>query len=156
MSLAAFHARLGATLATAILGFALFAGASAAQTPIEGATTDGATFISPSQWAVGTTLSVSGTGWTTIAGDSGSTIAALYNRGTVLNPRPVNDNDEIWAVIVAAADGTWSAELPFPAEAGWAPGSVQMVHLLTGSLGINDKVRSVTLEITIIAPTAAP
>jgi len=135
-------------LAAALLFLAALPFSASAQELIEGTTADGATYSVPAQWVAGETLSVSGAGWTNSRGNRGSIIAVVYDRGGVPSPDP--ENDEIWLRITAKTDGSWSAELPFPPDAGWKAGETHLVHFLSGSLGRQDKARGPAVEVTII------
>lgn len=134
--------------AAALLGLA--APSVSAQEPIAGSTLDGATFSLPSAWPIGEPLPLSGTNWTTHTGDRGSTIAVKYDFGDVVPSQPLDELDDIWARIVAARDGSFAVDLPFPEDAGWTVGETHTIHLLTGALGDNDKVRNPTLRVTIV------
>lgn len=135
-------------LAAAMAVLACLPLAATAQERIEGNTADGASYSVPAQWVAGQVLSVSGADWTTSRGDKGSTIAVVYDFGSV--PSPDSEDDEIWLRIVAAPDGSWSAELPFPPEAGWQAGETHKVHFLSGSLGQNDKARGPAVDVLIV------
>lgn len=127
---------------------AMAAGAVCAQETIQATTADGATYSVAAQWPLGQTLSASGTNWTNSRGNAGSTIAVVYDFGSV--PSPDQVDDEIWLRIQAERDGSWSAELPFPSDAGWAVGEVHKVHLLSGSLGHQDKARGPVVDVLIV------
>lgn len=139
--------RPGIALAASIL----LAPLAAAQEIFEGQTSDGAGYSIPTRWVVGQPLELGGTGWTDLAGAGGSTIAVVYDFGTVRAPVLIDGDDEIWAVIEAEADGSWSFSLPFPDSANWAAGETHKVHLLSGSLGTNDRARGVAVDVTIAA-----
>ncbi len=135
-------------LTAALLGLGVMASSAWAAGTIEAATADGATYTIPSEWVVGETLPVSGAGWTDIAGTAGSVIAIVYDFGSVPSNDPVDD--EIWLRITANPDGSWSADLPFPADAGWTAGETHKVHLLTGSLGQNDTARGAAIDVELV------
>jgi len=143
-----------APLAAAAFALALFAAPAAAQEAemIEGTTLDGASFIAPAQWVVGEPLTVSGQGWVNSAGTTGSVIGVKYDQGTVVPAEPVDEMDDIWLRITASSDGSWSANLPYPDDAGWAAGESHRVHLLTGLLGVNDIARNPVITVTLVAP----
>jgi hypothetical protein len=140
-------ARLGLAFATALL----LAPLAAAQDLVEGQTSDGAGYTVPTRWVVGQPLALEGKGWTDLAGTAGSTIAVVYDFGTVRSPVLIDGDDEVWAVIEAGADGSWSFSLPFPEAANWAAGETHKVHLLSGSLGVNDRARGVAVDVAIVA-----
>jgi len=123
---------------------------AAGQDTITGTTLDGATFEAPAVWVMGETLLISGEGWTNIPGNIGSVIGVKYDQGETVPENPVGDLDDVWLEIGAAADGSWSAELPFPENAGWAVDEVHSVHLLTGLLGVNDKARNPVIRVTLV------
>jgi len=120
-----------------------------AQDMIEGHTLDGATFSLPSVWVLGEDLPVTGTNWTTFAGDRGSVIGVKYDFGDVVPPVPLDVMDELWARIVVPDAGAFAVDLPFPRDAGWAEGETHTVHLLSGSLGDDDRARGPVLRLTI-------
>src|SRR5690606_6394398 len=93
-----------------------------AQDAITGSTLDGATFQLPSGWVVGEPLAIEGENRTTHAGGRGSVIGVKYDFGEVVPTDPVDEMDDIWARITADRSGAFSAELPFPADAGWSAG----------------------------------
>lgn len=113
--------------------------ADSAATIFEGVTPDGATYLIPTEWVIGETLHISGSGWTNQDERFGSTIAVKYDFG------------DVWAVITAEQDGSWETDLEFPTSAEWSVGEIHSVHLLTGALGENDKIRNPLIEVTIIA-----
>lgn len=132
----------------ALLGFAAMANA---QDTIEGSTLDGATFSLPSVWVVGETLTLKGENWTNHDGNRGSVIGVKYDFGDVVPSNPVDELDDIWMRITASSAGSFEVQLPFPADAEWAEGETHTIHLLTGSLGDNDKVRNPTLRVTLVS-----
>ncbi|MGD9738998.1 MAG: hypothetical protein AB7O56_06170 [Bauldia sp.] len=142
--------RLG-RLSIALAAILALAPIAAAQEFTEGHTSDGAGYSIPTRWVMGEPLVMKGTNWTDIPGTGGSTIAVAYDFGTVLSPLPLNGDDEVWAVIEAGADGSWSFGLPFPGSANWSAGETHKVHLLSGSLGTNDRARGVAVDVSIVA-----
>ncbi len=133
------------------IGASLLAGLLSvhAQEMTEGHTLDGATFSLPKVWIEGQPLSLSGTKWTNHDGNRGSVIGVKYDFGDVVPTEPLDEMDDLWARIVVPSSGTFTAELPYPSHAGWAVGTTHTIHLLTGSLGDNDKVRNPTLRLII-------
>lgn len=142
---------LARTSAATAVFLALFLAPAVAQDPISGSTLDGATFQLPSVWVIGEPLAIAGENWTTHAGDRGSVIGVKYDFGEVVPTDPVDEMDDIWARITADGSGAFSAELPYPADAGWSVGEEHTIHLLTGAMGDNDKVRNPTLRVTLVA-----
>lgn len=155
-----------ATSAEAVLTVAPPAGA------LVGSSDPTVTFTVPSQVVVGDALHLSGTGWTTPAGVP-SVIAvklddgAVGTTGTVTHPvtGAVQANKTIWAMVQAQADGSWSADVPFPTPDGstltsaWAAGETHSVRLLTSSpLTAGDRTRTETASFTLVAtaPGAGP
>lgn len=120
-----------------------------AQELTEGYTLDGATFALPKIWVEGKPLPLSGTQWTNHDGNRGSVIGVKYDFGDVVPETPLDEMDDLWARIVVPDSGTFAVELPYPDHAGWEVGSTHTIHLLTGSLGDNDKVRNPTLRVTV-------
>lgn len=121
-----------------------------AQDAIEGSTLDGATFTLSKVWVIGAPLVVSGENWTTHDGDRGSVIGVKYDFGEVVPAEPLDEIDDIWARITADRSGAFTAELPYPEDADWNAGEEHTIHLLTGALGNNDKVRNPTLRVTLV------
>jgi hypothetical protein len=148
MTLSTSPARRGLIIGALLLAAALPA---SGQDTIEGHTLDGATFSLPRNWVLGQPLPLAGTNWTTHAGDRGSVIGVKYDFGEVVPADPVDEVDDLWMRIVVPNSGEFAVELPFPADAGWEAGETHTVHLLTGMLGDNDKVRNPTLRVTVVA-----
>lgn len=123
----------------------------AAQDRIEGSTLDGATFSLSSAWIAGQPLTLKGENWTNHDGNRGSVIGVKYDFGDTVPTDPVDEIDDLWLRITAGNDGAFEVQLPYPEDAGWEAGESHTIHLLTGSLGNNDKVRNPTLRV-IIAP----
>lgn len=133
----------------------------------EPTTPPAATVKLPADWKVGQPLTVSGSGWLTRDGAKGSTIAVKLDRGgTALND-PIGGDvpDDVWTVIEANDDGTWTAELKFPGASltspAWLASSNHTVSFLTGTLDPNDPARGQTYEIPVVGdgdgePTAEP
>lgn len=138
------------TFAATAAFLALLLAPAVAQDPVTGSTLDGATFQLPPVWVIGEPLAIEGENWTTHAGDRGSVIGVKYDFGEVVPSDPVDEMDDIWARITADGSGTFSAQLPYPEDAGWSAGEQHTIHLLTGALGDNDKVRNPTLRITLV------
>jgi len=121
----------------------------------------------PAEVRVGQSIRVSGTGWTTTDGSAGSVVAiklddgGVSTRGTVRHP--VTDaaigNKTVWAAVRAHADGTWQADLPFPttenATTAWHTGR-HKVTALSGSMLEGDQVRSVSVEVDVVADEPSP
>lgn len=139
-----------ALLAAAATFLALTLAPALAQDRIEGSTLDGATFELSSVWVIGEPLAVQGENWTTHAGDRGSVIGVKYDMGGVVPTDPIDEIDDLWARIAASNDGAFTIDLPFPDDAGWTAGEQHTIHLLTGALGDNDKVRNPTLRLTLV------
>ncbi len=139
------------TMRGVALAAALLAGTFAvqAQDMTEGNTLDGATFVLPKVWVQGEPLPLNGTNWTNHDGNRGSVIGVKYDFGDVVPSVPLDEMDDLWARIQVPSSGTFSVELPYPDDAGWEIGSTHTIHLLTGSLGDNDKVRNPTLRVTV-------
>lgn len=144
---------LRAASLSALCGLAMLP--ASAQDRIEGSTLDGATFSLSSAWVIGETLPISGENWTTNAGNRGSVIGVKYDFGDVVPLEPIDELDDLWARITASSTGSFAVKLPFPAHAGWEAGQTHTIHLLTGMLGDDDKVRNPTLRITIVESEGA-
>ncbi len=155
-----------ATSAEAVLTVAPPAGA------LVGSSDPTVTFTVPGQVVVGEAIHLSGTGWTTPAGVP-SVIAVKLDDGAVGTTRTVTHpvtgavqgNTTIWAMVQAQADGSWSADVPFPTTDGstlttaWAAGETHSVRLLTSSpLTAGDRTRTETASFTLVAaaPGAGP
>lgn len=167
------RARLIGLTAAAALGL----GGLSALTPAQADTqTSGTATATVADTVVGTAIHVTGTGWTTTAGDNGSTIgvkiddsATIPASGTVANP---TDNPPetpftkpIWAAISAGPSGSFSADIAFPtpsntspaiAAGAWAAGTTHTLRLLTGSMEKDDVARSMQLTFTVTAAPADP
>lgn len=139
--------RISATV-TAFLALAL--APALAQDTIQGSTLDGASFELSSVWVIGESLAIKGENWTTHDGDRGSVIGVKYDFGDVVPAEPLDEIDDIWARISADRSGAFAAVLPYPEDAGWSAGEEHTIHLLTGALGDNDKVRNPTLRLTLV------
>ncbi|MFT4227991.1 hypothetical protein [Micropruina sp.] len=141
-------------------------------TPSPTATPTEATIEAPATVKVGEPIVVSGKGWLHPNG-SGSVIGVfldakvsgdpntVYTKRDVINPLTglVSTDKRQQAVIQAAADGSWTATIPYPTAANarlldgswteWAVGSSHQIRFLTGSLLGGDTVRSVPADFTI-------
>ncbi|MFV0534912.1 MAG: hypothetical protein ACK5MR_14830, partial [Cumulibacter sp.] len=127
---------------------------------------DGASLVAPTAVVVGTSITMSGTGWTTGDAARGSIIAVKLDSGgvsttiDVVHPETgaVQGNKTIIALIEADADGSWSAEVALPTSenstANWAAGERHSVTLLTGSMRTGDQIRSLTAEFDIESESA--
>ena len=60
--------------------------------------------------------------------------------------------DDIWLRIAVPSNGSWTAEMPWPEDAGWAAGETHRIHLLTGLLGVNDIARNPVITVTLVEP----
>lgn len=138
-------------ISTAAAFLALAAAPILAQDAITGSTLDGATFELSSSWVIGEPLALKGANWTTHDGDRGSVIGVKYDFGEVVPAEPVDEIDDLWLRITADRSGTFAVDLPYPEDAGWSAGEEHTIHLLTGALGDNDKVRNPTLRLTLVA-----
>lgn len=106
---------------------------------------DGASVTGPDEVVVGDPIVITGTGWTAPSGD-GSVIAVklddggLSGRTAVTNPATGQQiaNLTVFAIVQAAADGTFTLSVPFPTTANatgtWPAGTEHGLRLLTGSL----------------------
>ncbi|MFT4294396.1 MAG: hypothetical protein QM582_03170 [Micropruina sp.] len=126
----------------------------------------------PTTVKAGEPIVVSGTGWKVENGTAGSVLSVLLDAAksgdpnTVYTKREVLDQDgkpvsdkRLHAVIQAAADGSWTATIPFPTAANaqladgswteWAAGSRHQIRFLTGSSVDGDKRRSLAADFTI-------
>lgn len=92
----------------------------------------------------GKAIHISGTNFLTQDGTSGSTIA--------VKPASVQGSPTI-ATIEADADGSWSADVPFPSD--WVVGESQHLRLLTGSLKAGDTIRSIAIKVDVDPDAAA-
>ena len=179
-----FSRRAGRTAAAAVaasLGLtALAVSPVHADTQTHAAT--GATATVADTVVAGQSIHLEGTGWTggnnpadgsTIAvklGSQGAEAGMLGTEpatGAVVNPGTGTSADDfdVWAAIEAKADGSFSADIPFPTiantkpalSAEWAPGSTHTLTLLSGSLESGDTGRGVklTFKVSGNATTAA-
>lgn len=129
----------------------------------------GVSWYVPQTVTAGEPLTLSGTGWTTVAG-AGSTIAVKIDGGAmttkldVVNPfdGSVSANKTIVAIAQADASGEWQVQIPFPTLASsnqdWAAGQNHTVTLLTGSLQTpagTDKGRTTAAQPASVTVTAA-
>jgi len=123
--------------------------------------------------AQGNKIHLEGSGWT--GGNdpaNGSTIGVKLDgsntgpvAGKVTNPGKAGDTNDygIWAAIEANADGTFSADLPYPTTANtspainssdWAAGTTHTLRLLTGSMEEGDTPRTLLLTFQVTAGPA--
>ncbi|WP_159501307.1 hypothetical protein [Microbacterium sp. 18062] len=135
---------------------------------VEYATADGATYYVAESVEPGAPIRLSGSGWTTLAGDAGSVIAVrlsgadglISTKHEVTHPvtGAVQANKTIYGIVQASAAGEWELEIPFPtiddASEAWAPGDTRTITLLTGSLLTGDVVRSAPAPVTVAASDA--
>ncbi len=123
--------------------------------------------VGPGQIEVGEPIHLSGTGWTTTAGDAGSVLAfkldegSISTKGTVRNPAndTVIGNKTVWAAVQADANGDWEVDLPFPTtENGtdtWEPGD-HGIRILTGSMLEGDEPRTALVNVEVVGEPAEP
>lgn len=110
---------------------------------------------------VGGTVAVSGTGWTTADGTSGSIIAVKIDEGAYshLPGETVHPNATVWALIEAADDGSFSTAITLPTATSSTPAFAPGVHslrFLTGSSKAGDAIRTLRSDdLTVSAPAAA-
>ena len=123
--------------------------------------------------AQGNAIHIEGTGWTGGSDPAnGSTIGIKLDgdsidpaTGPVTNPGRAGDTKDygIWAAVEANADGSFSADLPFPTPANtspaigasdWAAGTTHKLYLLTGSMEDDDTARMVQLTFQVSAGPA--
>jgi hypothetical protein len=163
-------ARLPRALVAAALSVVLTAVGAGAATAAQhtGSSDAGVTFTVPDQVVVGEDLHLSGTGWVTTAGDTGSVIAIKLDEGAVTTTRSVTHpvtgavqgNKTIWAMVQAQPDGTWSADVPLPtlgtANVAWAAGETHSLRLLTSTMIAGDKVRTESASFEVVAPATEP
>jgi 6-phosphogluconolactonase (cycloisomerase 2 family) len=116
-------------------------------------------FTHSTEWVAGESLEVSGTGWVN-ENNTGSKIGVKLDEGDTERTTPVDypdAPDEVWAVVEAEADGTWTAEFDFPSaditSTPWSAGESHSFRLLTGAIGAsdNDLVRTVLGEVEVVA-----
>ncbi|MEZ5088659.1 MAG: hypothetical protein R2719_02460 [Micropruina sp.] len=130
------------------------------------------TYTVPATVQPGEPIVVSGKGWLNTAGTSGSVLGVfldaarsgdpntVYTKRDVIGPDGTVVGDKRQqAVVQAAADGSWTATIPYPTAANaqladgtwteWAPGSTHQIRVLTGTLGENDVRRSLPADFTI-------
>jgi len=186
MNLVAHHRRLPALAIALVLALGLGAAPAAADT---GRSSDdvtytapafpGLTYTAPATVQPGEDIVLSGTGWSGPAGPSVVAVlldarasgdpSTVFTTRSVLHPvtgAPVADK-RLHAVVVASADGSWTATVPYPTPAnavyGYAPGTpaidpwvvggTHQIRFLTGSLLAGDTIRSLTAEVVIAGPT---
>ena len=126
----------------------------------------GAKAEAPETAAVGSSFTITGTGWTTKDGSKGSVIAAKVDAGSYRHKagqelkNPANGATlaaDVWAVTAATTDGSFSMTISLPTAANStgatpkAAGDSYTINLLTGSLGDKDKIRSVPVTIGVVA-----
>lgn len=131
----------------------------------------GAAVEAPETAVVGTSFTITGTGWKDVAGNAGSVIAVKFDAGAFRH----KDGQElkhpqtgatlaadVWDVFVANNDGTFTRTITLPTtanSAGATPkavGGSYVVNLLSGSLGVNDVARGVPLNVGVVAATPSP
>ncbi len=117
----------------------------------------GATATIEGNPTVGGTVTMRGTGWKTQDGSSGSRIAVKLDDGQIKK----TDGTDVWQVIDANADGTFTAQVTLPdgkttGAGGSTPAYTTGAHwlrLLTGSLKTGDQPRSQKVEFTVGTPS---
>lgn len=138
---------------------------------------DGIVWYLPARVEVGQDITIRGTGWVTADGSAGSGISVLINApqgaeptngATVSTTREVVSevsgtvlgDKRLHAQVAAAADGSWSATIPYPTPenstlaAPWQAGETHGIRLLTGSAVDEDVTRSSFGTFTLVAPEA--
>lgn len=130
----------------------------------------GASVEVPDTAVVGTSFTITGTNWTTKE-SKGSVVAVKLDLGSFQHLKgkelkhPISDTSlpaDVWAVVAAKADGSFSLNVPLPTAAnstGADPkvaGGSYTVNLLTGTLGENDKIRSLQFKVGVVAATPDP
>lgn len=96
---------------------------------------------------MGGKVTISGTGWTTQDGSSGSIIAVKIDDGAYnrLPGDTVDTKPSVWAIIKAGDNGSFSTTITLPTAANSAPAFAPGTHwlrFLTGSLKSGDVVRT--------------
>lgn len=155
-----------ALLAAGLAAVLALAGATAAAAGTHAGTDPSVTITVDDQVVAGEPIHVSGTGWVSPTAGVGSVIGikvdSLTTTQTVVNPSTgaTIGNKGVWAAVQAGADGTWSAELPYPTSAvtttPWTGTGAHTLTLLTGSLLAGDTVRSETAAFEVVAATTPP
>ncbi|MGD9695287.1 MAG: hypothetical protein AB7V42_06465 [Thermoleophilia bacterium] len=131
----------------------------APDTPIGGGPGGGATATVEGTPRLGGTITLRGSGWQTQDGTQGSVIAIKLDDGRIAKP-----TGDVWQVIEAGADGTFTATVKLPdgttdATNGSTPAYSTGAHwlrLLTGSLRSGDRVRTQRIDINVQAAAGAP
>ncbi|MFT4265124.1 MAG: hypothetical protein QM572_17205 [Nocardioides sp.] len=178
--------RRGGRTAAAVLASALGLSALAASPAHAGSAVfttgadTGATATISDYVFTGSAIHIDGTGWTKSTGvgscifvklgsGSGSTGTALATKqttsaeGTGACAGQSPSSVDAWAAVPAAADGTLSADIPFPTstnsnpavtDSDWAAGTTHHLRVLTGLDG--SPARSAYLDFTVAAPATTP
>ncbi len=130
-------------------------------TPTATPTPEQATVTVEGTPTIGGTITLVGKGWKTEDGKSGSKIAVKLDDGAIAK----TDGNDVWQVIDANANGTFSVKLTLPNGTTSGPGGsnpayttgAHVLRFLTGSLKEGDARRSVKVDITVSkAPTPTP
>ena len=126
---------------------ALIGGSLAATTGTARAADEPTLTVQSTGLTVGGKVAISGTGWTTKDGASGSTIAVKIDDGVYrrLPGQEVHPNLEVWAIIQAGTDGSFSTTITLPTATNSSPAFATGKHwlrLLTGSIKDGDAIRS--------------
>ncbi|MFV0435381.1 MAG: Ig-like domain repeat protein [Leucobacter sp.] len=116
-----------------------------------------ATVTYAGDWKAGEKLTVTGKGWTSKAG-KGSRIGVKLDRGKTERKQFIAEPEEVledvWAVVDANDDGTFTAELEFPTDENstltgnppapaWTEGNEHEISFLSGSLGLGTDRESI-------------
>lgn len=132
------------------------------------------TYTVPTAVAPGQDIVVSGTGWLTLDGSTPSVVSVMldavvsgdpntvYTTRDVTNPLTgtVSADKRLHVIVRAAADGTWTATIPYPTAANssagstsptWSVGTSHAIRLLSGSLQTTpaDVGRSLSASFTV-------
>lgn len=118
----------------------------------------------PSTWTAGQSLTITGSGWVTQAGDAGSRIAVKLDDGavttTTVDPVTGAAMPTVYALVSADASGAWTAVIPFPtqpaANVTWKAGESHTVRFLSGSLVAGDVARSQVATVSVVATIPEP
>ena len=144
-----------------VLALALVAGSSVGS-PLAARAADTPTLtVQSTNLYVGGTVVISGTGWTTNDGTSGSTIAIKIDEGAYsrVPGQLVHTNPTVWAIIQAGSTGSFSTTITLPTASNSSPAFTAGVHslrFLTGSLKAGDAMRSLRSDdLTIASPVAS-
>ncbi|ALJ21652.1 hypothetical protein [Microbacterium sp. No. 7] len=160
---------VGALVAAGLIGGA--SAASAADYTVTGSNGVEVTWTLPDEVVYGEDITISGTGWTTADGASGSGISALVDAAYSGDPATVYTTLDVVGIsgavlgdkrlhgqVRADENGDWELTVPFPTPDNssltepWAIGSEHGVRLLSGSAipGVTDVVRTTYGTFTIV------